>query len=168
MAYSANTIRRVEQIIGYGLSDVSGERNYTPVDGILYTDAFEGDATLTGYTGTFVKRFNGKQGMTFFNEIILSGKCLGEVTVNAAWGSNDLECELKPLLDWVEADDPNALIDDAGVASKKIEDFSVSFRDSEETKAQTIDGLISGYGFYIRRPFILDVSEEHRRNERYF
>lgn len=43
MSHSKNTIRRAEQILGYGIGERQGKREYPVIDGVIYTDLFEGD-----------------------------------------------------------------------------------------------------------------------------
>jgi hypothetical protein len=166
-----NTMRRIEQIVGYGISDTEGKRTFTPVDGILYVDLFEGD--IPEELG--VKSFNGrKNGVTYFNQIELSKNysksyCKqGDVTLELNWGSNEYNEEIKGLADWLEENPAVDNLDDAGVKSKKIEDFSVTKGTAAETQADINIILHDGYGYYIRRPLIVGVSQENKDASRYF
>lgn len=170
MPYTTTTIKRAEQVLGYGIADTQPSatvREYPVIDGVIYTDLFSGNATIDGEVQTSV-RFNGKQGTDYYNEVNYSSKCSDKVSISANWRSDTFMTEIAPLLDWLEADDPTTVLDSAGVASKKIEDFSVSYRTSSEKKEDLNNAFVDGFGYYIRRPLILDVSEEQRHNERYF
>ena len=169
MSYSTRTIRRAAQILGYSLADCGGARSFNVVDGTIYTDVFTGDVTIANYTGTITKAFNGKtSGTDYYNEIILdcSSRRLETVSLDLAWGSDDLICELKDLLDYLQADTFD--IDDAGISSKKIEDFTVSLKTADETLNDKSRIINENFSFYIRRPLIVSVSRENRHDERYF
>lgn len=171
MNCSMNTLRRAEQILGYGLTDTAGPRTYRAVGNTIYTDVFEGDLTLP-FTTKFKKAFNGRvNGVEYFNEIILDTPCHERnrnVELDPIWGSAKLMAEIKDLTDWLEETPATDALDDAGVTSKKIEDFSISFRDASEKQADKSNAMLDGYGFYIRRPMIVEVSSEQKHNERYF
>lgn len=164
--------KQLEEIIGYSLSDVQGARYYTIVDNVLYVDAFEGEPTIAGYTGPFKKGFNGKvNGLAYFNEIYLDAKhCrrLNEVEVTANWGSTTLNTELTELKDWLTGNPLVDSLDDIGVSSKKIEDFSVSLRTAAEQNQDRIDATLNTFGWYIRKPLIISVSSEQKDAGRYF
>lgn len=169
MGYSGNTIRRAQQILGYGFNETNGPREYAVIDGIIYTDVFEGDPTIEGIT-SYKKAFNGRVGgTTYFNQIILTSKCKTRyMSVDASWGSCDFNEDIKGLLDWLEANPATTSLSEADVKSKKIEDFSVTKGTAEETSANVSVILNEGYGFYISRPLILDVSPEQRYDYRHF
>lgn len=168
MAYSIATLRRAEQILRYGIQDGNDARTYPVVDGIVYTDLFTGTPTVTGYSGTIVKRFNGVQGSDYFNEIHVDDCHLKELTVTAVWGDDDFLEEIDKLLSWLDGDTFTDAADDSSVQSKKIEDFSVSFKDAEGTKKSLYEALMANWSFYIRNPIILSVTKEQRHDERYF
>ena len=168
MSYSKSTIRRAEQILGYGITDIGGVREFTVIDGVINTDLFEGDPTITGITD-FKKAFNGRVGgTTYFNQIILTNSCKGTVEIDAIWGSCDFNDDISGLLEWLEENPATDSLDTAGVKSLKIEDFSQTSGTAEETQADINTILHNGYGFYVRRPVIFDVSSEHRHDHRYF
>lgn len=160
-------MRRIEQIVGYGISDIDGERTFTPVDGVLYVDLFEGDIP----EGLGVKSFNGKRnGVEYYNQIELpKNYCKqGDVTLDLDWGSTEYNEEIQGLIDWLEENPTVDNLDDAGVKSKKIEDFSVTKGTAAETQADINTILLDGYGYYIRRPLIVGVSSEQKDGYRYF
>lgn len=164
--YSGHVIKRAEQILGYGIGSVAGDRTYRVIDGIIYTDLFSGTPTLQGFSGTFKTRFNGKQGTAYFNEIILDSKCKNEITITAAWGSNSFLSEINKLLAWIKDDDFVDNVENAGIQSKKIEDFSVTYKNEEEGGVNTV--IDSTWGYYIRKPLIVGISKEHKNDWRYF
>lgn len=165
-----NSKRRLEQILGYGFSNNGEPREYTVVDGVIYVDVFDGDVTLP-FNAKHRKAFNGrKNGMDYWNEIHLdTNKHNGKtVELNLAWGSCEFDSDVQSLLDWLEENPASDSLDDTGISSKKIEDFSVSFRDSSEKQADFNTTLENGYGFYIRRPLLVSVSSEQKDASRYF
>ena len=169
MSYNVRTFRRASQILGYNFTNCSGARNFTVVDGTIYTDVFTGDATIANYTGTITKAFNGNtSGTDYYNEIILdcSSRHLGTVSLDLNWGSDCFCSEIKDLLDYLNTDTFN--VDDAGVSSKKIEDFSISLKDSVATSDDKSRIINENFSYYIRRPLIVSVSKENRHDERYF
>lgn len=169
MNYSVRTIRRASEILGYSFNNQSGVREYPVIDGTIYTDLFTGDVIIDGYSGTIKKSFNGKSNSTdYYNEITLdcSARHLKTVTLNLRWGSSCFCTEIKDLLDYLQSETFNT--DDAGVSSKKIEDFSVSFKTADETTNDKTMIISENFSFYIRRPLIVGVSKESRHDERYF
>lgn len=170
MSLSKTTIRRAEKILGYGIDCIQEDRTYPVIDGVVYTDAFEGDVELAGYTGTFKPAFNGKStGMEYYNELKLTGKCLPkQVTVLASWGSSCLNKELADLFAWIEGDDFADSADGAGVRSLKIEDFSITKGTSSDSENSLDDTIKRHWSFYIRNPMIISVSPEHLHDYRYF
>jgi len=169
MSYTLRTIRRAAQILGYNFCDTIDARDYSVVDGTIYTGVFTGDVTIANYTGTITKAFNGKtSGTDYYNEIILdcSSRYLDTVSLDLSWGSDDFVCEIKDLLDYLSTDTFD--VDYAGVSSKKIEDFTISLKDSEATTDDKSRIINENFSFYIRRPLIVSVSKENRHDERYF
>ena len=103
MNHSTNTIRRAEQILGYGIGTGTGVREYPVIDGVIYTDLFEGDLNVE-LPFEYKLAFNGKMGHTsYYNEIIVKSRCKSTVEVDAIWGSCEFDKEIKSLLDWLEA-----------------------------------------------------------------
>lgn len=169
MPYNTSVIRRAEQILGYGITNTTGERTFPVIDGVVYTDLFTGIPTIPDYTGTIVRKFNGRRNnLVYWNELYLENCNLEEVTLNLAWGSDDFDTDIDGLLLWLSENDTSSSLDEAGVKSKKIEDFSVTKGSAEETVADINIILNEGYRYYIRRPIILDVSSEHRYDYRHF
>lgn len=156
-----NVERRAEAILGYGISDKEGARVYRVLDGIIYTDLFEG-AVPTGYR----RGFNGRQDTDYFNELYVDKRLRGKVELDLAWGSKTFNLEIKGLLDWLAL---NAGLDtsNAGVKSKRIEDFSITNGTAEEQQDDINVAISNEYGFYIRRPLIINVGEQ-RDAGRYF
>lgn len=172
MTYSKSIIRRAEQILGYGITDVAGVREYPVVDGVIYTDLFDGDVDveIPNYTGSFKKAFNGKyNGLEYYNEIHLTGKCKTDtVELELNWGSKCFIKEIEDLLTWLQDNSAADILDNANVESKKNEDFNVRFKNSEESQASISDAINAGWGYYIRRPLIISVASEQRNDGRYF
>lgn len=159
MSYSTNTIRRAEQILGYGIGDFQGVREYPVIDGVIYTDLFEGDLNVE-LPFEYKLAFNGKVGHTaYYNEIIVKSQCKSTVEVDAVWGSCEFDKEIKSLLDWLEANPVTDSLDNAGTKSIRIKDTAETFSTGEE-QTQTVNDLLnSGYGYYIRKPLIISFGE---------
>lgn len=173
MGYAKSVIRRAEQILGYGITGVGGERTYPVIDGVVYMDLFnDSDFTINGYNGTIKKAFNGRvNGVEYFNQLFLDTrycKKLKEITIDLDWGSQCFDTEISGLLDWLTENTGADMLDDTGISSKKIEDFSVSYRDAEEKSLDLNLILNEGFGYYIRRPFIVDVAKEQKDASGYF
>lgn len=158
MSHSKNTIRRAEQILGYGIGNKQGKREYPVIDGVIYTDLFEGEIELPF---KFRLAFNGVQGRTdYYNEIIPTTKCRKSVIVEANWGSTEFNEEIADLLDWLEGNPSLDGIDSVGTRSLRIKDTSETFATAQEQK-EGIDSILnSGFGFYIRRPLIISFGEQ--------
>lgn len=173
MAYSTNTIRRAEGILGYGISPTAGPRKYTPVDGIIYTDLFEGVPLINGVTA-FETAFNCKiNALGYYNQIILPlrsslARRPVQVEVDALWGSCEFDKDIKSLLDWLEANPVSNAMNNAGVRSKQVEDFRTTTGTAEERQQDLNAILKEGYGYYISRPLIVGVGSEQRDASRYF
>lgn len=173
MAYSTNTIRRAEGILGYGISPTAGARKYTLVDGIIYTDLFEGVPLINGVTA-FETAFNGKiNALGYYNQIILPlrsslARRPVQVEVDALWGSCEFNKEIKSLLDWLEANPVTNAMNNAGVRSKQVEDFRLTTGTAEERQQDLNAILKEGYGYYISRPLIVGVGSEQGDGSRYF
>lgn len=159
MSHSTNTIRRAEQILGYGIGDFQGVREYPVIDGVIYTDLFEGDLNVE-LPFEYKLAFNGKVGHTsYYNEIIVKGKCQSTVEVDAVWGSCEFDKEIKALLDWLETNSVTDSLDNAGTKSIRIKDTAETFSTGEE-QTQTVNDLLnSGYGYYIRKPLIISFGD---------
>ena len=171
MKYPAPVQRRAEQILGYSFNSVGGERMYPVIDGVVYTDLFEETDTITieGYTGKIKKAFNGRSnGVEYYNQLILDKCRLKEVTLDLSWGSACFNKDIDGLLAWLNDNPATDSLDNAGVASKKIEDFSVTHRTASDTSVDINIILNEGYGFYIRKLFIIDVAKEQKDSARYF
>jgi hypothetical protein len=98
MNHNINTIRRAEQILGYGIGDFQGVREYPVIDGVIYTDLFEGDLNVE-LPFEYRLAFNGKVGHTaYYNEIIVKSKCKNTVEVDAVWGSCEFNNEIKSIV----------------------------------------------------------------------
>ena len=168
--YPKSVIRRAEQILGYGITELEGERTYPIIDCIVYADVFtDQEVVIEGYTGTVVKAFNGKRNASeYWNELHLSKCRLKEVTLDLSWGDECFNEEIKGLLDWLVENGATDSLDSAGVKTKKIEDFSATYATAEETVVDINAILHDGFGYYIRRPFIIDVAREQKDGSRYF
>ena len=167
MSYSTNTIRQAEQILGYGIGTGTGVREYPVIDGVIYTDLFEGDLNVE-LPFEYRLAFNGKVGHTsYYNEIIVNSKCQKSVKVDAIWGSTSFNTEIKSLLDWLEANPVTDSLDNAGTKSIRIKDTAETFSTGEE-QIQTLNNLINNsYGYYIRKPLIISFGE-NKDAARYF
>lgn len=159
MAYSPSTIRRAEQILGYGIGTGTGVREYPVIDGVIYTDLFEGDLNVE-LPFEYKRAFNGKVGhTTYYNEIIVKSNCESTVEVDAVWGSCEFDKEIKSLLDWLEANPVTDSLDNAGTKSIRIKDTAETFNTGEEQNQTIYDLLNSGYGYYIRNPLIISFGD---------
>lgn len=159
MSYSTNTIRRAEQILGYGIGDFQGVREYPVIDGVIYTDLFEGDLNVE-LPFEYKLAFNGKVGHTsYYNEIIVKSNCQSTVEVDAVWGSCEFNKEIEALLDWLEANPVTDSLDNAGTKSIRIKDTAETFNTGEEQNQTIYDLLNSGYGYYIRKPLIISFGD---------
>lgn len=166
---SVNVIRRAEKILGYGITDVSGEREYPVIDGVVYADLFTGTPTIDGYTGNTKLTFNGSQATPYKNQIALDPKrCKQTVKITATWGSQVFLSEIDELLQWLEENNFTDAADEAGIRSKKIEDFSVTYRDAEEVQSSTYDTIRAAWSFYIRSVILISVTPEQKHDYRYF
>lgn len=153
MAHTAITIRRAEQILGYGFETGTGTRTYQVIDGVIYTDLFTGDPVLPF---TYTKAFNGITGRTtYFNEIIPTSTCEKTVDVTASWGSNEFTAEIDPFLVLLDDNPPTDSLSNAGTKSIKTEDYSETFATGKEQIDNLNVILHEGYGWYIRRPLIV-------------
>ena len=167
MSYSPNTIRRAEQILGYGIGTGTGVREYPVIDGVIYTDLFEGDLNVE-LPFEYKLAFNGKVGHTsYYNEIIVKSRCQKSVEVDAVWGSCEFDKEIKELLDWLEDNHVTDSLDNAGTKSIRIKDTAETFSTGEEQSQTIYDLLSSGYGYYIRKPLIISFGE-NKDASRYF
>lgn len=159
MAHTISTIRRAEQILGYGIGTCEGEREYPVIDGVVYTDLFEGDATVDGVT--FTQAFNGVKNRTeYFNEIIPVRTHQKTVKVTAEWGSTEFMTDIKELLDWLEDNPSTDALDSAGTKSLRIKDYSETFGTAQEQTEDINTVLERGFGFYIRKPLIISFGEQ--------
>lgn len=168
--YPVNILRRAEQILGYGVTETAGERVYTVVGDTIYTDLFEGVPTIEGHTGDLTTAFNGNRNTPYFNEIYVGAAYHDgdQFKVTATWGSSTFMSEIDELMQWLQDTYPIDDVDSSNVESKKIEDFNVKFKNSEEANQSKSSALYAGFGFYIRRPLIIDVSSEQKDAWRYF
>ena len=158
MAYNPATIRRAEQMLGYGIKAGTGEREYPLIDGVVYTDLFSGTATVDGVT--FTPAFNGKKyGTTYYNELHVTSDCKRTVKVTATWGSAAFETELKDLLDWLEENPAVDGFDSAGSKSLRIKDYAETFGSAEEQTSDLNEIIDRGWGYYVRKPLIISVGE---------
>lgn len=159
MSHSINTIRRAEQILGYGIGTGTGMREYPVIDGVIYTDLFDGDLNVK-LPFEYKLAFNGKVGHTaYYNEIIVKGRCKNTVEVDAVWGSCEFNKEIESLLDWLEENPVSDSLDNAGTKSIRIKDTAETFNTGEE-QTQTVNDLLnSGYGYYIRKPLIISFGD---------
>ena len=154
----ATTIRRLEQILGYGFSTTVGVREYPVIDGVIYTDVFENKPVLP-----FKHKlaFNGNvNALDYYNEIIVLDKCARTVEIDADWGSSKFDSEIKDLADWLEANPSTDSLDNVGTKSIRIKDTSETFATGEELSDNLSRLLEQGYGYYIRRPLIISFGEQ--------
>ena len=159
MSHNINTIRRAEQILGYGIGTGTGAREYPVIDGVIYTDLFEGDLNVE-LPFEYKRAFNGKVGHTsYYNEIIVKSNCQSTVEVDAVWGSCEFNKEIEALLDWLEANPVTDSLDNAGTKSIRIKDTAETFNTGEEQNQTIYDLLNSGYGYYIRKPLIISFGD---------
>ena len=167
MSYSKNTIRRAEQILGYGITDGTGTRTFTVIDGIIYTDIFEGVPVIDGLDDYRVT-FNGHANPDYSNQIHINCRDGQQVEVTADWGSCSILDEIDELLSWLEANGGMSAVETSNVQSKKIEDFTVSYKSTEEAQASRDASILAVWSYYIRQPLIIGISSEKHDAARYF
>lgn len=127
--------QRLELLLCMKLCGESGERTYQSWNGYrtLYVDVFRDitSVTVAGAARTdFIKRQNELFNGNWYNIIEFDERLCGErVVVNATWGFEGLPVDLEQLLanmfDQCSIDRRT----DNRVKSKKIEDFSVTYKD---------------------------------------
>ena len=167
MSYSKSTIRRAEEILGYGFAIDFGSRSYDVIDGVAYVDLFDGTDVVVGGTRDYKFAFNGKKyGTKYYNEVHV-GSCAKSISITANWGVDCFEDDIKELLDWLAQNPVVDNLEGFGIKSKKIEDFSISVGSVEERNADKENALLEGFGYYIRRPVLFSVSGESNAT-RYF
>jgi len=129
--------QQLEQLLCLELCTDGGERTYESRDGYrtVYIDPFTSVATVTidgseisesDYTIKQNDKFNG----SWYNIIEFSTKRQGElVVVNGSWGFDPVPDDLQLLLALMFADISKQQRDDSRVSSKKIEDYTVTYKD---------------------------------------
>ena len=149
--YINNAKTRLEALLGMSLENEHATRMYNTRQGYrtVFTDVFTTDVdavvTVAGevkdpatYT---VRQFDNLNG-TWFNSIVFTNhldRSVDYISVEADFGFNDcLPNDLQLLLAKMFALNSTEQTADNRVSSKKIEDFTVSYRD-----VQTYDDLIS-------------------------
>lgn len=166
--YSAQTIHSVEQMLGYGITSCQCVKTFRAIDGVIYTDLFEGDVVIPSYSGKIKKAFNGRSnGTCYYNQIILEGPLNGDIELDLRWGSDAFYDEIDGLLELVQ-NNQAVQADDIGIAAKKIEDFSVSYRSGADKSADTKQIIVNGWSYYIRTPVLIGISRDNRHDYRYF
>lgn len=127
---------RLEELLCMNLCDDASERTYATRLGYrtVYVDPFtdinsvtiDGDET-TEYTTKQNDKFNG----SWYNIIEFDRKQTGEnIVVDAAWGFSSVPVDLQLLLAKLFDQGSVEQSSDSTVKSKKIEDFSVTYKDS--------------------------------------
>lgn len=134
--YLKTAVERLEQLLCCKLCDDSGERIYQSQDGFreLYVDPFTDidsvkidDKEVEGYTVKQNEYFYGG----WFNIIEFDEPMTGKrVTVDASWGFNCFPGDLQILIAKLFAQVSREPTDDNQVKSKKIVDFTVTYKDN--------------------------------------
>jgi len=145
-------IERLEQLVCFSLCDNGGTRTYDSRYGYrsLYIDPFssvvsvEVDGVAT--TDYIIKQNNDYNG-SWYNIIEFTDKLLGgTVVVDAVWGFDcipyDLQLLIAKLFNQIAVEQKS----DSQVKSKKIEDFSVTYKDST-----TFDEFVSANEMTINK-----------------
>ena len=157
-----NSEFRTMKTIGYDWRIDPAERTYPVIDGVAYVDVFTAEDNNGGKYS-----FNGDHNAEYYNQIVVDD-CNDTVTLTLDWGSNQFECDIKPMIDWYDANPASKLLSGAGVKSKKIEDYSVTKGTAEETIADIQTSMIEAFGYFIRRPLIVSIAGDQRDAGRYF
>ena len=143
--------QRLEELLCMNLCGGDDERTYQSRYGYseVYVDPFTHINSVT-VDGEVVTDYTKKQGDKFngswYNVIAFDGKRSGEnIVVDANWGFSSMPADLQLLLARVFAQGSTEQTTDNLVKSKKIEDFSVTYKDAVTydefvlTNSSTID-----------------------------
>jgi hypothetical protein len=163
-SYLKIATERLEDLLCSDLSSESEERTYYAREGYrtIFTDPFTGTPVVTvdgtvQETDTYsVRQFDNRNG-SWFNSIVF--KCFlprdtEEITVEADWGFDCLPIDLQLLLSKLFAINTTEQTADNRVKSKKIEDFTVTYKD-----APTYEEFVSSNSSTISKYSICGVGE---------
>ena len=156
---------RTRQTIGYDWRPYPDTRTYPVIDGVVYVDVFMAEDNNDGKYS-----FNGDRNADYYNQIVLDDcdSKLKTITLELEWGSSQFECDIKPMVDWYDANPASKLLSGAGVKSKKIEDYSVTKGTAEETIDDIQVSMVEAFGYFIRRPLIVSIAGDQKDAGRYF
>ncbi len=126
---------KLESLLCFTVCGDSGERTFESRTGYrtLYVDPFTGIVSVTidgNETEAYVKKQNDKFNGSWYNVIEFDRKQTGKnVVVDADWGFNPLPSDLQLLLARLFDQGSVEQTSDGQVKSKKIEDFTVTYKD---------------------------------------
>jgi hypothetical protein len=134
--YLKIAIEKLESLLCFTVCGDQGERTFESRTGYrtLYVDPFTDITSVTidgNETEDYVKKQNDKFNGSWYNVIEFDRKQTGKnVVVDADWGFNPLPSDLQLLLARLFDQGSIEQTSDGQVKSKKIEDFSVTYKDS--------------------------------------
>lgn len=133
--YLKNAVLRLEDMLCLTLCGDAGERTYESRLGYrtLYVDPFTDITSVTidgNETEDYTVKQNDKFNGSWYNIIEFDRKQTGKnIVVDADWGFNPLPLDLQVLLSKLFAQGSTEQTADNQVKSKKIEDFTVTYKD---------------------------------------
>lgn len=133
---------------------VNETRVYAPRNGytILYVDPFTelDTVTIDGEEQEVTKQQWDRRSGTWYNALIFAEAMTDkEVSVTATFGYGELPGDLQLLLAQIFQLISNELVNDARIASKRNEDFTVSYRTGENDVTTAWDSLKKTYSSII-------------------
>lgn len=122
----------VEGLLCLDLSQDSGERTFTPREGMrtVFTGIFSNvnSVTVNGQAVDYYPAFFNKRNGDYFNSIVFDCPPNADVVVDADWGFDTIPADLQRLIDNAEKVVSKAY-SVKEVKSKKIEDVYVTYSD---------------------------------------
>lgn len=161
--------QKLEELLCMTLCGDSDERTYETRDGYrtLYVDPFTDVNSITidgNETEDYTIKQNDKFNGSWYNVIEFDRKQTGKnVVVDADWGFDSLPSDLQLLLAKLFAQGSVEQTSDSQVKSKKIEDFTVTYKDGATydefvlSNASVIDKYAQCSQGYIRHGEVCDV-----------
>lgn len=146
--------QRLEELLCMDICGEAGERTYDSRYGYrtVFTDPFTSINSITiddevVSEDDFVVKLNERYSGNWFNSIEFDTKRRGQkIVIDAEWGFNKLPEDLQLLLAQLFAQGSTEQVSDAQVKSKKIEDFSVTYKDSA-----TYDEFVSTHASVLNK-----------------
>lgn len=143
---------RLQELLCMTLCGDAGERTYETRTGYrtLWVDPFTDINSITidgNETEDYTKKQNDKFNGSWYNVIEFDRKQTGKnVVVDAEWGFNPMPSDLQLLLAGMFNQNSVEQTSDGQVKSKKIEDFSVTYKDSA-----TFDEFVSSNASVVEK-----------------